>query len=114
MAISEHASGTRTTGSPPEAGFTALGTSADTTDGVFQFFLDVSNLANGDTIELQLLEKVLSGGTARLVFEVTMSNAQDEPVWASPALVLMHGWTLQLKQTAGSARDIYWSQRKIA
>jgi hypothetical protein len=114
MAITEHASGTRTTGSPPEASFTALGTGADTTDGVFQFFLDVSNLANGDTLEVQVLEKVLSGGTARLVFEATFSNAQDEPVWASPALVLMHGWTLQIKQTAGTARDIYWSQRKIA
>jgi hypothetical protein len=71
-------------------------------------------MARGDTIEIQLLEKVLSSGTARLVYEATLSNAQDEPVWASPALVLMHGWTLQMKQTAGSARDFYWSQRKIA
>jgi hypothetical protein len=114
MAISEHASGTRTTGTPPEASFTALGTGGDTTDGVFQFFLDVSNLANGDTLEVQVLEKVLSGGTARLVFEGVMANAQDEPVWVSPALVLLHGWTLQIKQTTGTARDIYWSQRKIA
>jgi hypothetical protein len=114
MAITEHASGTRTTGTPPEGSFTALGTGADTTDGVFQFFLDVSNLANGDTLEVQVLEKVLSSGTARLVFEAVFTNAQDEPVWASPALVLMHGWTLQIKQTAGTARDIYWSQRKIA
>lgn len=114
MAISEHASGTRTAGTPPEGSFTALGTGGDTTDGVFQFFMDVSNLANGDTIELQVLEKVLSGGTARVVFEVTMANVQDEPVWVSPALVLMHGWTMQLKQTTGTARDFYWSQRKIA
>jgi hypothetical protein len=114
MAITEHASGTRTTGTPPEASFTALGTGADTTDGVFQFYLDVSNLANGDTLEVQVLEKVLSSGTARLVFEAVFTNAQDEPVWVSPALVLMHGWTLQIKQTAGTARDIYWSQRKIA
>ena len=77
MAISEHASGTRTTGSPPEASFTALGTGADTTDGVFQFFLDISNLANGDTLEVQVLEKVLSSGTARLVFEAVFTNAQD-------------------------------------
>jgi len=114
MAISEHASGTRTTGTPPEASFTALGTGGDTTDGVFQFYIDCVNMARGDTIEIQLLEKVLSSGTARLVYEATLSNAQDEPVWASPALVLMHGWTLQMKQTAGSARDFYWSQRKIA
>ena len=114
MAISEHASGTRTTGTPPEGSFTALGTGGDTTDGVFQFFIDLYNLANGDTLEIQVLEKVLSSGTARLVFESTVSNAQDEPVWASPALVLMHGWTLQIKQTAGTARAFDWSQRKIA
>ena len=114
MAISEHASGTRTAGTPPEAGFTALGTSPDTTDGVFQFFIDCANLANGDTIEVQVLEKVLSGSTARIVFESVISNVQDEPVWASPALVLLHGWTLQLKQTAGTARSFDWSQRKIA
>jgi hypothetical protein len=114
MAISEHANGTRTAGTPPEASFTALGTSGDTTDGVFQFYIDCNNMANGDTIEIQLLEKVLSGGTARIVYEATLSNVQDEPIWASPALVLMHGWTLQMRQTAGTARTYDWSQRKIA
>lgn len=114
MAISEHASGTRTTGTPPESGFTALGTSADTTDGIFQFFIDANNMARGDTLEIQVLEKVLSSGTARIVFEAVLANVQDEPVWVSPALVLMHGWTLQIKQTTGSARDFPWSQRKVA
>jgi hypothetical protein len=114
MAITEHASGTRTAGTPPEASFTALGTSADTTDGVFQFFIDCNNLANGDTIEIQLLEKAISSGTARIVYEATLSNVQDEPIWASPALVLLHGWTLQMRQTLGTARTYDWSQRKIA
>lgn len=114
MAISEHASGTRTAGTPPEGSFTALGTSPDTTDGVYQFFIDCNNLANGDTIEIQVLEKCLSSGTARICFEATLSNVQDEPMWISPALVLMHGWTLQIRQTAGSARSFDWSQRKIA
>jgi hypothetical protein len=114
MAISEHASGTRTAGTPPESGFTALGTADDTTDGVFQFFVDCAALANGDSIEIQVLEKCLSGGTARLIFEATLANAQDEPMWVSPALVLMHGWTLQLKQITGTARSFPWSQRKIA
>ena len=114
MSITEHASGTRTAGTPPEGSFTALGTSADTTDGVYQFFLDASNLANGDTIEIQVLEKVLSGGTARLVYEAVLANVQDEPIWASPSLILMHGWTMQMKQTTGTARTFDWSQRKVA
>lgn len=114
MAITEHASGTRTAGTPPEAGFTALGTGADTTDGVYQFFIDAANLQRGDTIEIQVLEKVLSSGTARLVFEAVLANVQDEPIWASPSLLLMHGWTLQMRQTTGTARSFDWSQRKVA
>lgn len=114
MAISEHASGTRTAGTPPEGSFTALGTAGDTTDGVYQFFLDASALANGDTLEIQVLEKVISSGTARLIFEAVLANVQDEPVWASPSLILMHGWTIQVKQTTGTARSFEWSQRKVA
>jgi hypothetical protein len=81
---------------------------------VFQFFIDCANLANGDTIEIQVLEKVVSGGTARLMYEATVSNVQDEPGWASPTLILMHGWTLQMRQTLGTARSFDWSQRKVA
>jgi hypothetical protein len=114
MAISEHATGTRTAGTPPEASFTALGTSPDTTDGIYQFFINCTNLANGDTIEIQVLEKVVSAGTAGIVFEATLSNVQDEPIWVSPALTLLHGWTLQMRQTLGTARSFEWSQRKIA
>lgn len=117
MAISEHASGTRTAGTPPEASFTALGTGGDTTDGIYQFYVDVSNLAGGatpDSIEIQVLEKVLSSGTARLIFESTIAGVQDEPIWVSPTLILMHGWTIQMKQITGTARTYDWSIRKVA
>jgi hypothetical protein len=114
MAISEHASGSRTAGTPPEASFTALGTAADTTTGIFQFFIDVSALANGDILEIQVLNKTRAADTERLVFESVISNVQDEPIWVSPALTLMHVWTLQIKQTLGTARSFPWSQRKIA
>jgi hypothetical protein len=114
VAISEHASGTRTAGTPPEASFTALGTGGDTTDGVFQLFIDCNNLANGDTIEIQCLEKAISSGTARLVWEATISNVQDEPIFVSPTLILMHSWTFQIKQLLGTARAFDWSIRKVA
>lgn len=117
MAITEHASGTRTAGTPPEAGFTALGTGGDTTEGVYQFMVDVVNLSGGatpDTIEIQVLEKVLSSGTARIVFEAMLVGLQDEPVWVSPSLILMHGWTFQIRQTTGTARSFDWSIRKVA
>lgn len=117
MAISEHASGTRTAGTVPEASFTALGTGGDTNDGIYQFFIDCVNLVGGatpDTLEIQVLEKVLSSGTARLVFEAAVYGLQDEPIWVSPSLILMHGWTLQIRQTTGTARTFDWSIRKVA
>ncbi|MBL0307653.1 MAG: hypothetical protein IPQ25_16985 [Chitinophagaceae bacterium] len=117
MAISEHASGTRTAGTPPEAGFTALGTGGDATDGIFQFFIDVSNLAGGatpDSVEIQVLEKVLSSGTARLVYEAVLTGAQDELDLGVAVDDLHARLTLQIKQTAGTARTFDWSQRKIA
>jgi len=117
MAITEHASGTRTSGTPPEASFTVLGTANDTTDGVYQFFLDAANLVGGttpDTIEIQVLEKAISSGTQRLVFEAVIAGVQDEPIWASPSLILMHGWQIQVKQTTGTARSFDWSIRKVA
>lgn len=117
MAISEHATGTRTAGTPPEASFTVLGTTTDTTDGVFQFFIDVSALANGatsDSIEIQILEKATSGSTQYVIMEAYLVGAQDEPIWVSPALILMHGWQIQIKQITGTARSFPWSIRKIA
>lgn len=113
MAISEHASGTRTAGTPPEASFTVLGTTADTTDGVFQLVVDCGAMVNGDAIEIQLLEKAISSSTARLVWEAGLGNAQDEPIYVSPTVILLHGWQFQMKQTAGSARSFPWSIRKV-
>lgn len=117
MAITEYATGTRTAGTPPEAGFTALGTATSTDDGVYQIFIDAAALAGGatpDTLEIQVTEKVTSGGTERLIFEAVLYGVQDEPVWVSPSLILMHGWTVQVKQTTGTARSFPWSIRRVA
>lgn len=113
MPISIHASGTRTAGTPPEANFTVLGTTGDTTSGVYQIFIDTANLANGDEVEIQVLEKVLSTSTQRVVFSAVISNAQDEPVWVSPSLILFQSWQVQIKQLLGTARSFDWSIRKI-
>ncbi len=117
MAITEYASGTRTAGTPPEAGFASLANGSpqdDATDGVFTLYVDLTNMARGDTIEVQCWEKILSSGSQRLIWEATMGNAQDEPAFVSPALVLMHGWEFRLRQTAGTARSFDWSIRQIA
>ena len=109
MAVADHATGTRTAGTPPEASFTALGTGGDTTAGVFCLMLDANAMTGTDTLEIQCLEKATTGSTARLVWEALLVGVQDEPIFVSPTLMLLHGWTFQVKQTAGTARAFPWS-----
>lgn len=85
-----------------------------TTDGIYQCFLDFSALAAGDTYQIRVYERVSSGGTARVVEEWTVSGVQNAPHYASPSLVLMHGWEFSLQKLAGTDRSIVWSIRSVA
>jgi hypothetical protein len=85
-----------------------------TTDGVFQLFLDLNALAAADQFRLRLYEKYDSGGTTRLVEEWIFSNAQAKPGFFTPAFTLGEGWEFSLLKIAGTDRTIPWSIRKIA
>jgi hypothetical protein len=85
-----------------------------TTDGIYQLFLDLNALAAGDQFRVRLYEKYDSGGTARLVEEWILSGAQSKPGWISPAFTLGEGWEWSILRLAGSDRTIPWSIRKIA
>jgi hypothetical protein len=112
MPISQLASGTRTTVTPPEASYTSLGTDPNTTAGCYQLMVDVSAMANGDVLFIQCMEKCTgSGDTQRQVFEAVLANVQSQAMFATPALMLLNGWSFGLKQTAGSARALPWSIR---
>lgn len=115
MAISEIYSGTETV-SVTEWSMTTdtAGPDADTTDGVYQVFVDLNALAAGDLFEFKLYEKVLSSSTQRLVYSATFSGAQAAPVWVSPSFILLHGWDATLKKLSGTDRAIDWSIRKVA
>lgn len=86
---------------------------AQTTDGVYQLWLDLNALAAGDFFELKIYEKVLSGSTQRLVQRVVFNGLTTaaEPVWVSPALIMVHGWDFSLKKLSGTDRSIDWSIR---
>lgn len=84
-----------------------------TGDGVYQAFVDLANLAAGDVYDLRIYEKVTSGGTQRQVYITTFANVQPGP-FVSPTLILMHGWDVTLKKTAGTDRSIAWSIRQVA
>jgi hypothetical protein len=82
--------------------------------GVYQLFMDLSNLSAGDQFTLTLYEKATSAGTQRKVEQWTFSGTQGQPIWASPSLILMYGWEFSLVCVAGSDRTISWSVRQVA
>jgi len=117
MAISEAFNGSASIGTTeydlPSASTTI---SAQTTDGIYQLFLDLNALASGDEYRLRIYEKVQSSSTQRVVQEVIFSGAQTtEPVYVTPAILFLHGWTFTVKQNFGAAaRTINWSIRSVA
>lgn len=114
MAITELYTGTEAVSTTEHSCTTdTAGPDADTTDGVFQVFLDVSDMIAGDELQIRVYEKVRSGDTQRVVYQATLAGAQSEPIWVSPSLILMHGWDVTLDAIAGTI-TVNWSIRQVA
>lgn len=86
---------------------------AQTSDGVFQFFLDVSDMVLGDQLQIRVYEKCRSGDTQRIVEEWVLNGVQGKPLFVTPALVLMHGWDVTCDALAGTI-TVNWSLRQVA
>jgi hypothetical protein len=86
---------------------------AQTTDGVFQVFLDLNDMIAGDQLQIRIYEKVRSGDTQRIVYQSILTGAQGEPIWVSPSLVLLHGWDVTCDALAGTI-TVNWSIRQVA
>lgn len=115
MAIAEIDTGSETVSTTEWSMTTdSSGPDADTTDGVFQAFVDVSAIANGDVFQFRVYEKDTSSGTQRVVFETVFAHAQLQPLFVTPALLLMHGWDMTLKKISGTDRAITWSIRQVS
>ena len=114
MAIAELYSGTEAV-STTEWSLTtdSAGPDVDTTDGVFQVWLDVSDMIAGDELQIRIYEKCRSGDTQRICYQATLAGAQSEPLWVSPSLILMHGWDVTLDAIAGTI-TVLWSIRQVA
>lgn len=114
MAISELYSGTEAVSTTEWSCTTdTAGPDADTTDGIFQVFLDVSDMIAGDQLQIRVYEKCRSADTQRVVYEAILTGAQSTPMWVSPSLILMHGWDVTLDALAGTI-TVLWSIRSVA
>lgn len=90
------------------------GPDADTTEGVFQPFLDLNALAAGDTFLFAVYEKVRTGDTQRKIYTAEFTGAQATKIWSGPSLVLGVGWDMTLLKVAGTDRAINWRISKVA
>jgi hypothetical protein len=86
---------------------------AQTTDGVYQVFLDVSDMVAGDELQIRVYEKCRSGDTQRIAWQDTLVGVQSTPIYVSPSLILMHGWDVTLDAIAGTI-TVLWSIRQVA
>jgi hypothetical protein len=76
--------------------------------------IDLSNLAAGDAIELRIYNKVLTGGTLRVVYYQRYADAQPTDDQISISVPVSNdistevGLRFTLKQAVGTARAIPW------
>lgn len=84
-----------------------------TNDACVQVFLDLSALTTGDKYRFRIYEKVRSTGQQRVVSQHTFANKLARPIWASPTLILLHGWDVTLQKLAGVDRAIDFSVREM-
>lgn len=84
-----------------------------TVDGVYQVFLDVSDMVVNDQLQIRIYEKCLStDATNKVIYESILSGAQAD-IWVSPSLILLHGWDVTLDALVGTI-TVNWSIRKVA
>ena len=84
----------------------------ETDDGVVQVFLDLDDMVAGDQLQVRIYEKARSGDTQRVVYEAIITGDQGSTLWASPSLILMHGWSVSADALAGTI-TVNWSIRRI-
>ena len=91
-------------------------TTPETTDGIYQVFIDCDAMAVGDAVEIRIKEKVGAATTQRTIMAATFAHdpSADDPLWVSPSFVLLHGWDVTIRQSAGTARAFPFSVRKVA
>lgn len=62
-----------------------------TADGVYQVFLDTSDMVEGDQLQIRIYEKCRSADTQRIIYEAVLTDTMAV-TWVTPSLILLHGW----------------------
>ena len=106
MALSQNTSGTQTAVISTEHTLATI-----TTSNVYQLVVDLSNMVNGDELELRIKVKALTGSTSRVVFFATYAHdvGADSEIVLSPPVPAPFEFIATLKQVAGTGRGFDWA-----
>lgn len=82
--------------------------------GDYQLWVNLTNLANGDVVELRVYGKVLSADAYGVIWFAVYSDAvgADSEIVVSPPVMCVNGAKFTLKQTAGTGRSFKWNVSK--
>lgn len=81
-----------------------------TVNATYVLHVDTVNMANGDSLELRVYDKV-DGANYRQMWKGTFSNVQTNAAKASPFVVITTQGKFTLKQLTGTGRSYPWSLR---
>ena len=85
---------------------------AQTTDGHYQVFIDLSDMVQADVLQIRAYEQARSGDSQVLAYEAYLGGPQANPMWVGPALCGMHGWDWSLDAITGTITCL-WSIRTV-
>ncbi len=114
MAIAEAYAGTQAVDTTEWSTTTdTAGPDVTTPDGVYQMFLDLSDMVTGDQLQIRLVEGVAGSSTVTTTTSIFyLYGPQPFPIWVSPTYVLVTGWDWTLKALAGTI-TVDWSIRAV-
>lgn len=76
--------------------------------------LDVSNLDNGDELEIKIESKLTSLSAYQILYQRRLVHRQSTIYWLSPPIDFPHGYRVTINQKAGTARTFLWSVISVA
>lgn len=79
-----------------------------TTNKWFSGYIDLTNMASGDTTEIRTSLIVKTAGAYVIYYLDIYSGAQTRPLYHIPSLPSDIGFKVTLKQTAGTGRTYDW------
>ena len=84
-----------------------------TTSKFFTGYVDLTNMASGDTTEIRVYLIVKSAGSYVQYYISIYTGAQTNDAVYIPPLPSNYGWKLTLKQTAGTGRVYDWTVYEV-